>query len=1159
MRQGLLAIFLLFPVLLAQKPGPEGVWEGTLDAMGNKLRLGVTITKAPDGTLSAKLDSPNQGAFGLPLQDVKLDGDKLTFTLKMVNGSFEGVINEPATEISGKWKQGLELPLVLKRVAAIEKAKRPQEPQPPFPYSIEDVTVPNTAAGLTLACTITIPKRGAPHPAVVLITGSGPQDRDEALMGHRPFFVLADHLTRRGIAVLRCDDRGTAKSTGKFAAATTQDFADDAAAEAEFLSQRKDIDPRRIGLLGHSEGGLIAPIVASRSQNVSFVVLLAGTAVPGEQVLYEQGRAIGKAAGGTDELLNTQTESQRKIFTILREEPSNAAAEKRLREALPAGAEAQIRQVTTPWFRYFLTYDPAPALEKLTVPVLALFGENDLQVIASQNRPGMEAALQKSGNPDVTVVTIPKANHLFQISKTGSPAEYAQIEQTMAPVALDTMSTWIRQRARLEKAPPPPDHYPVTWDSPSRDSSGSMPLGNGDIGINLWVEPGGDLLFYVGKTDTWSENIRLLKLGRIRVKLNPNPFAPGQPFRQVLKPESGLIEIDAADARITAWVDAWLPVVRIEVKGSQPRSLKAELEDWRKEPRPLDNAEVQSAYGLDGGPKPVLSEVDTVLPVANNRAVWYHRNSTSPWAGILRHQGLASFISQEKDPLLGLTFGGALEPVAAEARAEHLVQVHVLTQRTATAKDFLDLLDARIRQNNAFPLEAMRGAHTDWWREFYTRSYIRVSGPPEASTVTQGYALQRFINAAAGRGAFPIKFNGSIFNVDEKTKDGHFDADYRRWGGPYWFQNTRLPYWTMLSTGDWDLMTPLFRMYLDALPLAQARTRSYFKINGAVFPETMYFFGAYANSNYGWNRQGHPPAYVENTYIRHYFSSGLELLALMLDRYAFTYDRDFVRYSLLPLADPILGYYDRRFPRGKDGRLIIKPAGALENHTDVLNPTPEIAGLKFVLPRLLQLPQDWITPAQRSFYEQLLKAVPGLPLKDGVLQPAQEIYSKRQNVENPELYAVFPYRTYGVGKPDLTVGRATFEARQFRKSGGWQQDAIQAAYLGLAAAASQAVVQNFSSQNPGSRFPAFWGPNYDWIPDQDHGTVAMTALQRMLLQWEGDRIYLLPAWPKSWNVDFKLYAPNRTTVEGVFRNGKLEKLTVTPPERRQDIVIGDPQ
>ena len=433
--------------------GIEGAWEGKLTTPGGDLRLALVITKTPDGAYDGKMDSLDQGAFGLPLQEIKLDGKKVSFLLKMVNGSYEGTLNDSGTEISGQWKQGgIELPLVLKRVEKVEHPKRPQEPVAPYPYSATDVTVDNTGANVKLACTLTAPPSAGPHPAVVLITGSGPQDRDESLMGHKPFLILSDHLTRKGIAALRCDDRGIGKSTGDFAAATTADFSTDTVAEVEFLKTRKEIDAKRIGLIGHSEGALIAPMVANRNPSIAFIVLMAGPAVPGDQIILEQMKAIVQASGAPAAVLEPQIAMEKKVFEILRSEPNNEAAAKKLEEALPPGAaKEQAKRATSAWFRYFIDYDPAPALQKLKVPVLALFGEKDLQVLPAQNLAPMEAAFKKSGNPKTTVKVLPGLNHLFQPAKTGSPSEYGKTEETMAPLALDTISGWIRTQTGLEK------------------------------------------------------------------------------------------------------------------------------------------------------------------------------------------------------------------------------------------------------------------------------------------------------------------------------------------------------------------------------------------------------------------------------------------------------------------------------------------------------------------------------------------------------------------------------------------------------------------------------------------------------------------------------------------------------------------------------------
>lgn len=709
-------------------------------------------------------------------------------------------------------------------------------------------------------------------------------------------------------------------------------------------------------------------------------------------------------------------------------------------------------------------------------------------------------------------------------------------------------------------------NYDVTWNSPSRDSSGSMPLGNGDIGLNVWVEEGGDLLFYISKTDAWSSDTRLLKVGRVRVKLTPNPFLKGLPFRQTLRLNEGEIEIEAGPkinpVRLTVWVDANAPLVRVEAAGKRAFRMEARLEVWRTAERVLEGAEVFSAYGLDGGPEPVVTAADSVVPHARH-VVWFHRNEKSPWPAILKRQGLESLLGRLQDPLLHRTFGGALVgagfkkagPVTmlgVAAAQRHSLTIPVLCRQTATADAWVKELDNELLRSGKTLIETARAAHRQWWSEFWSRSYIRASGTPEAEAASRGYALQRFITACSARGASPVKFNGSIFTVDAREPKESFDADYRRWGGPYWFQNTRLVYWPMLASGDHEMMEPLMRMYRDALPLAQARTRIYFRHDGAFFPETMHFWGTYADSNYGWKREGQPVSYVENTYIRNYFTGALELVAMMLDYCDYAGDRRSLARTVIPFANEILTFYDQHYARDPQGQLVLRPAQALETWQDVVNPLPDVAGLQYVLDRLIAMPG-----AQNMMWIRLRSQLPKVPTaieKDRVfLLPAEQVLGPIRNSENPELYAVFPFRLFGLGKRDLAVARETFERRRFKRSIGWSQDAIQAAYLGLTGTAAQYVVQNFTTSHKGSRFPAFWGPNFDWVPDQDHGNAAMLGLQSMLLQAEGKRIIALPAWPKNWDVEFKLRAPMETTVLGVFRAGKLEKLNVTPEKRQADV------
>jgi pimeloyl-ACP methyl ester carboxylesterase len=299
---------------------------------------------------------------------------------------------------------------------------------------------------VTLAATLTVPQGKGPFPAVVLITGSGPQDRDESLLGHKPFLVLSDYLTRHGIAVLRADDRGTAKSTGDFSTGTTADFATDTEAGIIYLRTRPEIDPHKIGLIGHSEGGVIAPMIAARNKDVAFIVMMAGTGVPGDAVLVAQGEAIQIAGGMSPDEAAKKAAKEKEILTLVETEKDEAVLEKEMKEKMAGDIPenqmgAQIKQVTSPWFRYFLTYDPAIALRKVTCPVLAMNGSLDKQVLPDQNLPAIRKAL--ADNPRAEVDELPGLNHLFQTAKTGSPSEYAQIDETISPVALDKMASWI--------------------------------------------------------------------------------------------------------------------------------------------------------------------------------------------------------------------------------------------------------------------------------------------------------------------------------------------------------------------------------------------------------------------------------------------------------------------------------------------------------------------------------------------------------------------------------------------------------------------------------------------------------------------------------------------------------------------------------------------
>jgi pimeloyl-ACP methyl ester carboxylesterase len=471
--------------------GIEGTWQGTIKAGVVDLRVAFKINKKPDGSFTATMDSIDQRAKDIPVDEVTWQDPALRFELKKIMGAFAGKANKDYSEIEGKWQQsGQSFPLTLKRIDKPTELKRPQEPKKPYPYVEEEVSYEKPRAGVKLAGTLTLPKGNGPFPAVLLIAGSGPHTRNEEVFGHKVFLVLADYLTRRGIAVLRSDKRGIGKSTGKYDEATSADFADDALAGVEYLKGRKEINPRQIGLIGHSEGGLVAPMVAARSKDVAFIVLMAGTGINGEEILYRQGADILKVAGTDDKGLAKQRKIQERMFAVVKQEKDTTVAEKKLREVLAeefsqlteeekkkaesqkAAVESQMKLLLTPWIRFFLAYDPKPTLMRVLCPVLAINGEKDLQVAAKVNLPVIEEALRAGGNRHYTIKELPNLNHLFQTSKTGAISEYGQIEETIAPVALQLMGDWILNEAL---------RYPADFDRPSEQFSGPFEqISNGE-------------------------------------------------------------------------------------------------------------------------------------------------------------------------------------------------------------------------------------------------------------------------------------------------------------------------------------------------------------------------------------------------------------------------------------------------------------------------------------------------------------------------------------------------------------------------------------------------------------------------------------------------------------------------------------------------------
>lgn len=437
---------LLAPLAMPAQSPPDafGNWRGTLQAGAVKLRLALHLGE------TSTFDSLDQGALGLPAR-LSVDGRRITVAVEQV-GSIEGELSEDGNTINAVLKQGsATLPVSFER-GTFAAANRPQTPVAPFPYRSEEVGYDNPQRpGVHLAGTLTLPPGPGPFPAVLLISGSGAQDRDETIFEHKPFLVLADFLTRRGIAVLRVDDRGVGGSTGATPRDTTADFATDVEAGVAWLKAHRAIDARRIGLLGHSEGATIAPLVASRDASISFVVLLAGAGVPGADVIVEQVRAIAQAAGMPAASAEQSAAMQRGLMDVLLKNPDDATARAEINawfaaRGAPAPAESTMAQLLSPWYRHFIAHDPRPALRALKVPVLALLGGKDIQVTAAQNVPALQEALR--GNPSATVEELPGLNHLFQTATTGAVDEYATITETIAPVVLEHVGEWILANAR---------------------------------------------------------------------------------------------------------------------------------------------------------------------------------------------------------------------------------------------------------------------------------------------------------------------------------------------------------------------------------------------------------------------------------------------------------------------------------------------------------------------------------------------------------------------------------------------------------------------------------------------------------------------------------------------------------------------------------------
>lgn len=737
----------------------------------------------------------------------------------------------------------------------------------------------------------------------------------------------------------------------------------------------------------------------------------------------------------------------------------------------------------------------------------------------------------------------------------------------------------------------------ITWTAQSKSSAESMPCGGGDIGLNVWVE-NGELLFYVARSGTFDENNALLKLGRVRLKLFPNPFE-GQTFQQKLELKEGAVKIRAANGRqvsdILIWVDVFRPVIHVDIKNNTPTVTEAVYESWRYKDRPSAGRS-NNANSYKWAPGEVKTLKDEIN-FENSGVIFFHRNqSFSVFDITVKQQGLDSVKNELFNPLYNLTFGGRMEGTnmrpAGETEGVYIntdfkgwklkstkpalsqqLALYLHTDSAASVPAWKNGLTKVIQQAGAAKnaLQATR----QWWATFWDRSYIFINSNKGADTSKawqsgRNYQLMRYMLGCNAFGQYPTRFNGGLFTYDPVLVDTSFPytPDFRNWGGGvHTAQNQRLVYFPMIKSGDFDLLKPQFDFYLRILKNAELRSKVYWNHEGACFTEQMENFGLPNMAEYGLKRPVSFDKGVEyNAWLEYTWDTVLEFCLMMLEEERYT-QKDISRY--LPFIESCLRFFDQHYQyqakqrgiKSLDGKghLVLYPGSGAETFKMAYNPTSTIAALRTITERLLQLPSSYLSVGKRTSLDSFLKRIPPISFASfngkATIAPAKT-WERINNVESPQLYPVFPWGIYGVGRPDLDVARNTYlldtNVIKFRSHVGWKQDNIFAARLGLREEAAR--LTTLKLQNAGRRFPAFWGPGFDWTPDHNWGGSGMIGLQEMLLQADGERIYLLPAWPKNWDVHFKLHAPYQTTVEGVVKGGKIESLHVMPESRRQDII-----
>ncbi len=758
---------------------------------------------------------------------------------------------------------------------------------------------------------------------------------------------------------------------------------------------------------------------------------------------------------------------------------------------------------------------------------------------------------------------------------------------------------WISGQIAFSQAPNL-DQYNVVWETQSKNSSESMPCGGGNIGLNVWVE-NGEILCYLSQSGTFDENNAMLKLGRVRVKFSPNLFDGGK-FRQELKLREGYVQLnaekDGKKAKVKIWVDVFRPVVHIESECSAPTTTEAIYENWRIADRVWTTSdEMKASRNYMGAPFKAVVRKDSVQ-FDGNRICWYHRNrDKSLFDDIVKQQDLETIKSKLTNPLKNLTFGGMMtgqnmQPAgntrgryadadfigwklqSVKQSKKQSVNIYLYTENSPTLADWKNSLLQIEKEEKSTRKKAFEQTLA-WWAQFWQRSYIAINpAQPDTSKgweVGRNYQLFRYQLGCNAYGKYPSKFNGGLFTYDPSyvSKNYTYPPDHRNWGGgTHTAQNQRLLYWPMIKGGDFDMMKPQFEFYRNMLNNAELRTQYYWGHKGASFTEQIEQFGLPNASEWSWDRPANAAKGVEyNNWLEYVWDTSLEFCQMILDVQKYT-GQDISRY--MPLIESCLVFFDEHYQqeamsRSKqaldgNGKLILYPGSGAETYKMAYNATSTIAALQTVCKSLLALPDNYLSKERKTYFEGLLKRIPPITFRERegkkTIAPAAT-YARLNNVEITQLYPVYPWGIYGVGRPDLDVAINTWKYGMDRPDQkniiSWHQDAIFCACMGLTDEAKDLTIKKL--KNAPRRYPTFWGPGHDWVPDHNWGGSGMIGLQEMLMQTIDRRILLFPAWPKEWNVAFKLHAPYNTIVEGELRNGKVENLKVTPEERRKDVEI----